>query len=154
MLTRSVIVAVLSVFAPAVAAAQVRSHGYLVAGPFVIDEESSGATTFGVAVGGERLVGGGVSIGGEGGLIKEVGLALSANATKHFSIPALSRVLPFATGGYTMFVNPHGIAHAANVGVGLTFSGAHGLGARLELREHFLNRTGEHFLAIRIGLTF
>lgn len=154
MLTRSVIVALLSVFAPAVAAAQVQSHGYLVAGPFVIDEESSGATTFGVAVGGERVVGGGVSIGGEGGFVKEAFGVLSANATKHFSTPALSRVLPFATGGYTMFVSPYGIAHAANVGVGLTYAGARGLGARLELRDHFRNRIGEHYLAIRIGLTF
>lgn len=81
-----------------------------------------------------------------------IGIA-SVNGSFHFHQSGL--VVPFVTGGYTLFFRS-GRANGFNVGGGVNWWFADRTGLRIEIRDHV--GTGrlrnDHLWAIRLGLTF
>ncbi|MBI2839822.1 MAG: hypothetical protein HYX75_16030 [Acidobacteria bacterium] len=80
---------------------------------------------------------------------------MDINGYYHFSTGSSGRIVPFATGGYTMFFRD-GSVNLFNVGGGVDYRGGGRYGFRAEFRDHIWSEYGEsnHFYGIRVGVTF
>lgn len=141
------------------AAAMAQSQGYLLFGP-------GGVTSYGNTSGAMYMGGGGevisrIGLGGGGEIgyttpwrsfTSGIGIA-SVNAAYHFR--QRQRVVPFVTGGYTLFFRS-GYANGYNFGGGVNWWFANHVGLKVELRDHV--GTGDlshsHWWAVRAGITF
>ena len=140
---------------PARASAQVRSDGYVYAGPGGVSGVWAPAGAAIVAGGGgEWLVASGLGVGGEAGIFKTLGV-VSLNGSWHFGQRSHETGLqPFVTSGYTHMEGESGF-EAWNAGGGVIVWGHH-RGLRLEFRDHVRpdERGALHYWALRAGLTF
>lgn len=135
-----------------------RGLGYAYFAPGV--SSPGGTGTFQVGAGGEGLVYKGLGVGGELGYVGPwntardgLGVA-SANGSYHFSRD--KKLVPFVTGGYTLFFRS-GHANLFNFGGGVDYWFRERLGLRLEVRDQVwpsLDSTTGHFWGVRIGLAF
>jgi hypothetical protein len=139
-------------------AVHAQSHGYVFFGPGGV---TSGGHTDGVmctGIGGEFIsgigVGGGVEVGYNapwGALQNGIGTA-SANGAFHFKPSA--RIVPFVTGGYTLFFR-NGHANGFNFGGGVNWWFATRFGLKADIRDQVGvgDFSGVHFWGFRAGLT-
>lgn len=136
-----------------------RAMGYVFVGPGALLPGNS--TTFlNFGGGGEGLIKGGFSAGGEiGGFVPArdfgggIGI-LSANAGYHVLKASKSgKVVPFVTGGYTLFFRS-GVDNGINFGGGVNYWFKERVGLRFEIRDHVPVPTNAHFVGFRVGLTF
>jgi hypothetical protein len=136
-----------------------QSHGYLSFGPggATSDGHTSGAMYMG---GGGELIsriglGGGAEVGYTTpwrSFRSGIGIA-SANGSFHFN--RSGSVVPFVTGGYTLFFRS-GHANGFNAGAGVNWWLSHRIGLKVEVRDHVgLGRFNDVQLwAVRAGITF
>jgi hypothetical protein len=163
-MSRVIWAAFLLTVAPGLVAAQAarehRGQGYFFTAPGAVNDEGSIGTLH-CGVGGEGLLHRGLGVGGEIGVIgtwsgqgDTMGIA-SVNSSYHFRGASASRkVVPFVTGGYSLFFR-HFSASGANFGGGVNYWFHDRLGLRLEFRDHVVNIDGQrHYVGIRIGLAF
>jgi hypothetical protein len=146
------------------AEAQVQALGYGIAGPAGYSAFfNSSSTALHAAGGAEVLAGGRVGVGGEFGLLLNLGGALwvtSANGVFHFTpsvpTPTRSRVSPFVTGGYTRMTSGDGAFNAWNIGGGADVWLKPRVGLRLEFRDHIRpdRRGNVQYWTFRAGVVF
>ena len=107
------------------------------------------------AVGGEKIFGKGLGLGGEIGVIAghDSFAAFSINGYYHFPVTAASRKLdPFVTGGYTAASQVFSNGNLGNVGIGLTYWFHRHFGVRAEFRDFVDGRA--QFPVFRAGIAF
>jgi hypothetical protein len=140
---------------PVRASAQVRSDGYVYAGPGGTSGSwAPGGSAIVAGGGGEWLVARGLGVAGEAGLFKTLGV-VSLNGSWHVGQRSHeSGLQPFVTSGYTHMQGENGFP-AWNTGGGFIVWGRH-RGLRVEFRDHVrLDERGAlHYWALRAGLTF
>ena len=138
---------------------QGQSHGYVFFGPGGVTSGGGTSGTMYTGAGGEAVFGPGIGVGAEVGYTAPwrqfrsgIGVG-SANGSFHFR--RSERLVPFITGGYTLFFR-NGTANGFNFGGGVNWWFASRLGLKAEMRDQV--GTGGlrnlHFWAIRVGLTF
>lgn len=136
-------------------------HGYAFAAPGAIAGHGGGTAAMHYGGGGEGFITKGFGLGGEVGYFTPArahsqgfGIA-SANGVYRFKGAGKDgRVVPFVTGGYSLFFRG-GPDNAANFGGGVNYWFKEKLGLRVEFRDHFfVVDPGTHFLGVRIGITF
>src|SRR5262245_56503195 len=128
------------------------SHGYVFVAPGRVDE----STTLHLGAGGEGRIYKGFGAGAEVGFVGYTrqfrgGFGIfSANGLYDFQVPPSSKLIPFATAGYSLGVRS-GTINGFNFGFGANYWVADGKGIRLEFRQHrFVGRAFDEF---RIGLS-
>jgi hypothetical protein len=147
-----------------------QSHAYIYAGPGGISVAGDTGKVLYAGVGGEGIVGSGIGLGAEAGVIRQVsqgwhgvlGLA-SGNFYYHF-VHDLDRSDPFVTVGYSSaFRGAHheagqdrGQANLINFGGGLNYWFRPNTGIKLEFRNHLRPNRGPNadYWSFRFGLTF
>ena len=140
----------------AAAAAQSHGHVFLGAG----GASSSGFTQSLMAVGGggEFVSRSGLGAGGEVGYWApwrrfDGGIGI-ANANGFYHFRPRGRVVPFVTGGYSLFFRS-GTANGFNIGGGVNWWFSDGLGLKAEFRDNVGNGNFDvQYWAFRVGLNF
>jgi hypothetical protein len=136
-----------------------QSHGYVFLGPGGVTSDGNTSGALYLGGGGEAIsrigLGGGAEIGyttpwqsfGSG-----IGIA-SVNGAFH--LRRSERLVPFVTGGYTLFFRS-GHASGFNLGGGVNWWFANRVGFRAEVRDHVgVGRfSGVHLWTVRAGLAF
>jgi hypothetical protein len=147
-----------------------QSHAYVYAGPGGISRGGDTGKVLYGGIGAEGIVGSGMGLGVEGGVIRQVsqgwhGLLAqtSGNFYYHF-VHGLDRSDPFVTVGYTSaFRGAHheagldrGQANLVNFGGGLNYWFRPNTGVKVELRNHLRPNRGPNanYWSFRFGLTF
>jgi hypothetical protein len=136
-----------------------RAIGYVFVGPGALLPGNS--TTFlNFGGGGEGLIKGGFSVGGEvGGFVpaRDFGGGfgiVSATAGYHVLKASQSgKVVPFVSGGYSVFIRS-GADNGINFGGGVDYWFKEHVGLRFEIRDHVPVPTNAHFVGFRVGLSF
>jgi hypothetical protein len=154
------------VLMPAISYAQApqkerKSYGYAFTGLFVPASGNVGDPGVHVGVGGEGIFLKGFGVGGEIGYVRsgafDNGFGLiSANPSYHFINATSSRKLvPFVTGGISLFFTGSGSIGGPNFGGGITYWFNDRIGMRLEARDHLPIGSGvAHLPTFRAALTF
>lgn len=152
-----VAVLALSGSANAQAAADRRAWAYVFAGGGFLSD--GGPAAFNAGGGGEFLVGSGLGLGGELGLLAHsasdgLGLA-SANVSYHFGGRDSARDLaPFLTGGGSAAFGNRTTAGGVNFGGGLQYWLRERLALRMEVRDFIFSSDSPHTWIFRVGLAF
>jgi len=159
---------------PVSAKAQPPAFGYVYVSPMAASNIGIRSFALGAGVGGELWAGGGISLGGELGVVhfpaveqrsgccsfdsasSGSGLLVSANASRHFGSEHAMKWRPFATGGLSFEPGAIGMF---NAGVGVDRWISPHVGLRLEVRDQFFVggdpvRPGSLLLGFRGGLVF
>jgi hypothetical protein len=162
-----------SALIPAQAAAQQASgYGYAFAGPAAVSNIGIRSVAVNAGGGGELWLGGGLSFGGELGVLtfpaveqrtsccgnsarSASGLLLSANASRHFgSSDGETKWRPFMTGGLSV-VAGGGAIGLFNAGGGAERWISRHTGIRLEVRDQFILAANPSvLLGFRVGVVF
>lgn len=136
-----------------------QAYGYVFFAPGVVSGSSNTFLNFGG--GGEGLIKGGLSLGGEisgftpaQAVDQGIGI-LSADAGYHFLKASKSgKVVPFVNGGYSLFFRS-GAASGVNFGGGVNYWFKERVGVRFEVRDHIIVEYPDtHYVGFRVGLTF
>jgi hypothetical protein len=135
-----------------------RIHGYLFAAPGANTEGSP--VTLHIGGGIDGRVYRGVGVGGEIGFLGPASSLrdsfgiFSVNTSYHFLTGAKSgKLAPFVSGGYSLFFRD-GTANAVNFGGGVNYWFKDRVGLRVEFRDHVAPEYPDHFLGVRIGISF
>lgn len=152
---------VLAIALVGVRTVEAQGLGYGIAGPAGFSGFfGSSASSIHAAGGGEALVDGRAGIGGEFGVLANSSSTLfvfSVNGVLHFSTnPAMRRLSPFVTGGYTHMGSGEGSFGAWNVGAGVDLWAKDRVGIRMEFRDHVRpdSRGAVQYWTIRAGVVF
>jgi hypothetical protein len=141
------------------------AYGYAFAAPLA--STNGEHVSLHAGIGGEGILFKGFGIGGEigavgPGVFGNSGFLVSVNPSYHFlNVGKSKRVVPFVTGGVTLFGGCHASLAGCNnlggnFGGGLTYWFKDSVGVRFEARDHvplFFTRL-DHFPSLRVGLTF
>jgi hypothetical protein len=151
-------------FAQSTASNDRRGYGYVFAAPLV--SPNGEHVSLYTGIGGEGIFFKGLGIGGEVGIVSpgvlgNSGFLVSVNPSYHFlNVSKSKRVVPFVTGGVTLFGGCHPSIGGCNglggnFGGGLTYWFKDSVGMRFEARDHIplLFARPDHFPSFRIGLT-
>jgi hypothetical protein len=142
---------------PAIAMAQIRSHGY-VFGSAGGGSLYPGSPIVQIGVGGDKVWSGGFGIATEGGYLgtgklRNDAFFWSFNLTQQFHRTS-SRIIPFATGGISTIHDAGGF----NFGGGILYPFRETLGLRLEFRETLVKSSccngSLNVSSFRVGLAF
>src|SRR5262245_5102157 len=137
-----------------------RGHGYVFVGPGAFTNESVTFLHYGGGL--EGLMKGGLGVGielagfnGTGEFSGGFG-TLSPDISYHFLNASKSRKLvPFVTGGYTLFIGGGGVANAIKFGVCVNYWFKDRIGLRIEVRDHVIAPAPEYnLIGVRFGLAF
>jgi hypothetical protein len=136
-----------------------QSHGYVFFGPGGVTSHGNTSGAMYLGGGGEAVFGPGIGVGAEVGYTApwrqfQSGIGIgSVNGSFHFG--RSGRVVPFITGGYTLFFRS-GTANGFNFGGGVNWWFADRIGLKTEIRDQvgLGGLDGVHFWAARVGLTF
>jgi hypothetical protein len=152
-------------FAQSPAPNERKGYGYVFAAPLV--GPNGEHVSLHTGIGGEGIFFKGLGIGGEIGFVGpgvfgESGFLVSVNPSYHFlNVSKSKRVVPFVTGGVTLFGGCHASLGGCNglggnFGGGLTYWFKDSVGMRFEARDHIplLFASADHFPSLRVGLTF
>jgi hypothetical protein len=135
-----------------------QSHGYVLFGTGGVTSHVNTSGAMFLGAGGEGVsrigLGGGAEVGylaRWGSFGGGIGIG-SANATFHFN--RRRTVVPFVTGGYTLFFRS-GHEKGFNFGGGVNWWGSQRIGLKVEVRDHVgLGFGNTHVWAVRAGLIF
>jgi hypothetical protein len=144
---------------PADARAQGPDCGYVIGGPMSTWPNSSDAFPWFAGVGGEKVGGDGIGLGGEAGLVilpgstwspTQYGATFSIDYSYHLRGHRLgARGQPFVTGGVTGLWSDGGAGLLLNGGGGVDWWLTPHAGIRVEVRDQF-----PFFLGVRAGVVF
>jgi hypothetical protein len=152
-------------FAQSPAPNERRGYGYAFAAPLV--SPNGEHVSLHTGIGAEGIFFKGFGIGGEIGVVGpgafgNSGFLVSVNPSYHFlNVSQSKRVVPFVTGGVTLFGGCHASIGGCNglggnFGGGLTYWFKDRIGMRFEARDHIplFYASADHFPSVRVGLTF
>lgn len=136
------------------------AQGYVYAGPGAFSTDSDALIHYGG--GGEGFLKGGLAAGIEfGGFSRPENLShgfavLSPGVSYHFLKASQSgKVVPFVTGGYTLFASSNGVGNGIHFGGGVNYWFKERIGLRVEVRDHMPIPTEDfHIIGFRFGLAF
>jgi len=173
MLTVALLAGIGLISAPSSAKAQPPAFGYAYVSPMLVSNIGIRSSAIGAGAGGELWAGGGISLGGELGVVsfpavERIGCCsgasasstsapiVSGNASRHFGSEHGMKWRPFVTGGLS--VVPGEVA-LFNAGGGVDRWMSPHVGLRLEVRDQFFVggdpvRPGSLLLGFRAGLVF
>ncbi|MFN0083965.1 MAG: hypothetical protein ACKVX9_01120 [Blastocatellia bacterium] len=135
-------------------------QGYVYIGPGAFTTDSDALLHFGG--GGEGFLKGGLAAGVEfGGFSNAKNLSngfgvLSPGVSYHFLKASRSgKVVPFVTGGYTLFFSSDGVDNGIHFGGGVNYWFKERIGLRIEVRDHApYPFTDFHIVGFRFGFAF
>ncbi len=137
-------------------AAHAEAIGYGVAGPGWLSGFFSSGNFFQVGAGGELAASPRVALGGEVGILGDLGsilLIASANGVYRLT-DRDARIVPFVSGGYTRMNSGEGSFNAFNVGAGFDYWRRPRFGIRIEARDQVRpdSRGTVQYFTVRAGL--
>lgn len=159
MTATSLIIRLVCLLAPIAGSMLAQSHGYVFWAPGGVTSHGNTSGAMYLGGGGEGISRIGLGGGGEIGYVTpwesfSAGIG-TASANILFHLHPSRRVVPFVTGGYTLFFRS-GRANGFNLGGGVNWWFAKRTGLKAEIRDHV--GTGplrnDHLWAVRLGLIF
>ncbi|MDX2034135.1 MAG: hypothetical protein SF339_25900 [Blastocatellia bacterium] len=80
---------------------------------------------------------------------------LSPGASYHVRKATPSgKVVPFVTGGYTLFASSGGVTNGVHFGGGVTYWFKERIGLRVDVRDHVAVADNLHIIGFRVGISF